>query len=184
MIEKLRKRKILVSIIIVLFLVALIFLINVLLGNKDKVKTEGIDLSYRVYTEDGYSDWYKNGEESENKKSILGIEIKINTKTEGHIIYNVYGDKETFEDNDSYDGELAGNKKDKLYGIKIGLTDDLYKKYDIYYRTYNKKDKWLDYTTNYSVSGDNGVNIEKIQIKVIEKDSDFNHKNEKASIGF
>ena len=184
MIEKLRNRKILATIIIVVFLVLLIFLINIWLGNRDKIKTSGIDLSFRVYTEDGYSDWYKNGEESTNKKPILGIEIKMNTKTNGHIIYNVYGNEDTFEDNDTYEKETAGNKKDKLFGIKIGLTDDLYKKYDIYYRTYNKKDGWLDYTSNYSISGDNGVNIEKIQIKVLEKNDKFDHKEEKASIGF
>lgn len=178
--DKYENKKTFISILIAFFLMA-IFLLLKLGSNGGTKETDGIKLYYRVHTKSGYSDWYTDGEET-NLKSILGIEIKVESDKTGHIIYNTYSSSDNFRDNDSYDGEISGNKKDKIYGIKIGLTDELAKDYEVYYRTYNKKDGWLDYTSNYNISGDNGVDIEKIQIKVLEKKEKIK-EGSKSSIG-
>lgn len=174
------KRKAIIGIIVLIFII-LVALISVYLYNETNVR----GLQYRIYNEDGWSKWYSSDQiAGEENKKITAIEIKIDSEKSGHIIYNTYSATDNFDNNDSYDGDTAGNKKDSLYGIKISLTDDLYNNYKVYYRTYNKKDKWLDWTTDYNISGNNEVNIEKIQIKMMNNNYEFNEKQEKNSIGF
>ena len=174
------KRKAIIG-IVVLIIIILISLISIYLYNKTNVR----GLQYRIYNEDGWSKWYTSNQiAGESNKRIAAIEIKIDSEKSGHILYNTYSTSDDFEDNDTYDGETAGNSKDSISGIKITLSDDLYDNYDLYYRTYNKKDEWLDWTTDYKISGDKDVDIEKIQIKFINKGEDFNEKQEKSSIGF
>ena len=72
--------------------------------------------------------------------------------------------------------------KSSIYGIRLSLSDELYKKFNIVYRTYNKKDGWLDWTTDYRISGDNGVDIEMIEIKVVSS-SEKIKTSERSYIG-
>ena len=170
------------AIIGIIVLIVAILLILVLFNVFNDYKGNG--LQYRVFNEDGWSKWYSNNQiAGKTSKRITAIEIKIDSNN-SHIIYNTSSTSDDFSDNDTYDGNTSGNKKDALYGIKIALTDDLYKNNKIYYRTYNKKDGWLDWTSDYNISGDNEVDIEKIQIKIIDKDDEFKEKQEKSSIGF
>ena len=179
------KKKIIIFLSVFIAIVITIFVLVLLKVNKGVIKTEGIKVYYRIYTKDGVSKWFKNGQIAEIKQNkITGFESKIETKYNGHILYNTTSSTNDFDDNDSYDGELAGNKKDGIYGIKFNLTDELYQNYNIYYRTYNKKDGWLDWTNNYAISGDNEVDIEKIQIKVIKNTDSIDGKTKTPSIGF
>ena len=181
--NKKNKNVILALIIIILLLVFSIGMYFV--NNRDVINTNGIKLYYRVYTSDGWSKWYKNGQVAgRDNKNITAIEAKIETDKEGHILYNTYSATDDFEDNDSYDGETAGDKKEGIYGIKMFLTDDLYSEYQIYYRSHNKKDGWLDWTSRYNISGDNEVDIDQIQIKILKIEDKFEQDIEKASIGF
>ena len=180
---KIRKLIILILIFILTFITLLIIYNRI--ANKDAIFTKGIDLRYRIYTKDGWSKWYKNGQiAGEKNKKILAIEAKISSDAKGHIYYNTYGTNNTFEDNDDYDGVTSGNKKDNIYGIKLGITDELYQKYKIYYRTYNKIDGWLDYASINEISGNNEVNIEKIQIKIIDMNQMINDNTKNPSKGF
>ena len=180
------KRKKIGLIILFFFLVAFLALIFITkINNKDSINTKGISLYYRVYTEDGYSKWYKNGQiAGYNNKKILGFEAKVESDYNGNIYYNTFGIDNNFDDNDAFNGELSGDKKNNIYAIKIGITDDLYTNYKLFYRTYNKKDGWLDWASVNQISGDNEVNIEKIQIKIVSIDDkeDFNITN--SSKGF
>ena len=49
------------------------------------------------------------------------------------------------------------------------MTKMLGKKYDICYRTYNKKDGWLDWACNGEISGNKKYRIKNIKIKIIPK---------------
>ena len=181
--NKKNKNVILALIIIILLLVFSIGMYFV--NNRDVINTSGIKLYYRVYTSDGWSKWYKNGQVAgKENKSITAIEAKIETDKEGHILYNTYSATNDFEDNDSYDGETGGDKKEGIYGIKFFLSDEVFKNYKIYYRSHNKKDGWMDYATDYNISGDNEVEIDKIQLKILLKDSAFSESLEKPNIGF
>ena len=175
--------------IIIIMILCMIFLIMTVIYNRVKNKgaiyTKGIKLEYRVYTEDGWSRYYKNGQiASKDNKKILAIEAKVKSDYEGNIYYNTYGVKNTFEDNDNYNGETSGNKKNNIYAVKFGITDKLYQEYAIYYRTYNKKDGWLDWATLNQISGDNEVNIEKIQIKIVSIDDKEEFDTNNSSKGF
>ena len=183
--KKNKKKKVILSIIIFVIVVVSVFVIIYTNLNRGSISTEGIKLNYRIYTKNGWSRWYKNGQTAGTpNESILAIEAKVDSDKYGNILYNIYSSKEDFEDNDSYNGETAGDKEKGIYGIKMFLTDDLYSEYQIYYRTHNKKDGWLDWTSRYNISGDNEVEIDQIQIKILKIDDKFEQDIEKASIGF
>ena len=179
-----KKKAMLITLLTVSVIGSICLILFILTDNKE-IKTEGISLKYRVYTDDGWSEWYKNGQEAGDiNKSIKAVEASVDSKKTGHILYNIYSQSENFDSNDTYDGDTAGNKKDSIYGIKFFLTDKLFEDYVIYYRTYNKKDGWLDWTSSYEISGDNEVDIEKIQIKILKTGDKNPEPNEKTSIGF
>ena len=180
-----KKRAMLITVLSVAIFGSICLVLFMLTDTNKGIKTEGIDLKYRIYTEDGWSEWYNNGEEAGYMtKSIKAIETSVDSKKTGHILYNVYSQSEDFSSNDVYDGETAGDKKNSIYGIKFFLTDQLFDDYVIYYRTYNKKDGWLDWTSSYEISGDNEVDIEKIQIKILKTGDKNPEPNENTSIGF
>ena len=77
--NKKNKNVILALIIIILLLVFSIGMYFV--NNRDVINTSGIKLDYRVYTSDGWSKWYKNGQVAgKENKSITAIEAKIETR--------------------------------------------------------------------------------------------------------
>ena len=179
------KKKLSFIILLVIVVLLTILLIKLIVRENTVINTKGISIKYRVYTTDGWSDWYQNGQVvGKENKSILAIEAKIESKKKGNILYNVFSTSSDFNDNDTYNGKTAGDKKVPIYGIKLFLTDELYKDYHIYYRTHNKDDGWLDWTNDYNVSGDNGKEIDQIQIKILEIKDEFEINIEKASIGF
>lgn len=118
---------------------------------------------YRTYTKNGWSKWSKNGMVSgDGESAILNIEIKIKSKLKGDIIYKLYQGSEWTN---------VAKKNEKVSGMKITLSNTLYKKYNIFYRTYNDEDEWLEWANDYQISGNKDKTIKKIQIKLLEKDS-------------
>lgn len=179
------KKKTIIIITVILLLLLSILLVIFLNSNKDVINTEGIKIDYRIYTKKGYSKWFKNGQIAGTiNDPILAIEAKIESDKKGNILYNIYSSNNNFGDNDSYNGDIAGDKEKPIYGIKMFLTDELNKNYVIYYRTHNKKDGWLEWTSDYYISGDNEVDIDQIQIKILNKNDKFDYDASKASIGF
>lgn len=143
---------------IAILLMCLIIMISHNYKSLDKVKVK-----YRTYTkEKGWSRWSKNGEVSGNgKDEILNIEVRVKTKAraKGGVRYYVYQNKKWTS------SEKLKNKT--VYGFKAHLFDEIAYEYDIYYRTYNKKDKWFDWSNNSTISGNKKEPITKIQIKTI-----------------
>lgn len=118
---------------------------------------------YRTYTKNGWSKWSKNGVISgDGESDILNIEIKIKSKLKGDIIYKLYQGSEWTN---------VTKENEKVSGMKVTLSNTLYRKYNIFYRTYNDEDEWLEWANNYQISGNKDKAIKKIQIKLIEKDS-------------
>lgn len=176
-----KKNKIVIGLVIFI-LIILIVTFGIISRNNEAKKSK---LFYRVYTEDGWSSWYSNNQVAgEKNKKITAIEVKVNTKEIGSVLYNTYSEVDDFNDNNSYNSETAGDKKHGIYGVKIFLTEELYNNYNIYYKTYNKKDGWLDWSSDNKISGDNGVDIEQIQIKLLNKNEKIDEKQENTSIGF
>ena len=78
----------------------------------------------------------------------------------------------------------------RYFFIKENI-ESLNKKFDICYRTYNKKDKWLSWTCNGNISGNINENITALEIKIIPKNivkydwlKDYNKTLKASSIDF
>lgn len=179
------KKKVLISIVAIALLVGILFGVKYFILEGDVVRTKGIELEYRVYNTDGWSKWYKNGQiAGEKGKTISGIQIKVKSDKTGHVFYNTYSETLNFEDNDEYDGETSGNLKEPIKGIKITLSDQLYKSYILYYRTRNNKNDWLGWSKEFDVpSGNVSEAMDQIQIKVLRKVDQMKIEPKETSIG-
>ena len=157
-----KKKNIQYSILIAIFVlsVSLIIIAAHNYNNLSRVK-----VYYRTYTkEKGWTKWAKNGETSGNGiDPITNIEIKTKTRLKGGIVSYIYQkDKWSIVNNK--------NKNKKISGFKATIYDDLYYEYNVYYRTYNKKDKWLEWSFDNNINGNKKEPITKIQIKALHSD--------------
>lgn len=178
------RKKIFISVIAVsIFIIALLAILNS--KNDGMENTKQVKIYYKTYTNNGWSKWSKNGITSGNyNDSIKNIKVKVKSKTNGYIVYNIYSNDEWIEN------EPDDNQKD-LKGLKLANVNTLNKKFDICYRTYNKKDKWLSWTCNGNISGNINENITALEIKIIPKNivkydwlKDYNKTLKASSIDF
>lgn len=183
------KNKVLFSIIIVALF---IFVLYVVFQKNDGMEQSGLmKIYYRVYTsESGWSRWCKNGLTCGNKKeNIKSYEVKSNINS--GILYYKYSTSNGWENPvNSLESEKL-SKRDYLRGIRLSLYHSSSLKYDLCYRTYNKKNKWLDWNCDGSIgSGNKKENISAIEIKIIPKNvikneylRDYGMNNNDVNIG-
>lgn len=177
------KKIIFIAVLILIIIFSIILIIN----SKNNLNTlNNVKLYYRTYTkEKGWSSWSKNGEVSGNLNyDILNIEFKLKTKEKGNVIYRVYD--ENWNESNNINTKI---KNEEIKALRMSLTDTLDKKYIIYYKTYNKADKWLDYSFDGIINGNANEVIKGIKIKIIPKNvvedewlEDYN--DEKMNVGF
>ena len=137
----LKNKKLLISLgVVILIIIFIIFAFN---NRNDDMENAGISkVKYRTYTKtSNWTKWQKNGLTSGDLKNSI-TNVEISSKKD---IYNVqyYFDNNWSDSNDN-------NKEIK--GIRILNASSFLKNYDVCYRTYNKKDKWLNWTCNGSIS--------------------------------
>lgn len=151
-----KKLAIILSIILGLFIV---FLVTYNINNNASVY-------YRTYSkEKGWTSWVKNGQVSGKKGcAITAIQIKVKSTSNGNVFYDVYTIKDKWTDKNNNNGQTSGNKKNGIRGIKVLITDAMLRKYNVYYRTHNKKDNWLAWAENSEISGNGKYSIDQIQI--------------------
>lgn len=161
---------------IMLFILIIFIFIFILLFSNKKTNIYYRDINSRKYA--------KNGAILENNNGFNGIGFKINNHSFSYQFY-------TNKWNDINDASVNNKYKNKIYGIRLSLDSNLSKEYDICYRTYNKKDKWLKWTCDYEINGDINYKITKLQVKLIKKDSlrsenlpGYNTNSDYGSIGF
>ena len=152
---------------IVFFIVLIVGTIVFVNSKNDGMSnTNEIKIYYRTYYKDKWSKWSKNGITSgDYENNIKNIQIKVKTRTEGYVFYNVYS-------NGKWINEITNNSKIKnnaIKGLSFENMDTIYNKYDICYRTYNKKDKWLGWACNGEVSGNSEENVTALEVKIIPK---------------
>lgn len=188
---KIKKRKeYIFFVIFFIIVISLLFFFNI---NGDGMnQISDIKVYYRTYTDElGWSKWSKNGmtSGSKNKKyEIKNVQIRVKTKYKGSVTYQLYDDKHGWS-NDLYYNETVRNRSIK--GIRIAAAGKIYKKFDVYYRTYNFKDGWLEWAYDGMTSGNKNVQISAIQIKIIPKNviekeylKDYGLNNKKINYGF
>ena len=120
-------------------------------------------VKYRVYQNGKWSKYAQNGMTVGDKEHpIQNIQFKYKNE-KGKILFDIY-------DTDNWISFAEGFvNADEVDGIAIKLTNVLKKKYEICYRTYNKKDKWLNWTCNSEISGNKEEPITAIEVKIIPK---------------
>ncbi len=134
------------------------------------VRREHANIYYRTYTkENGWSKWSKNGEVSGDGQHVIqNIEIKVKSNNKGDVDYSVFQDGNWTKSIGNIESRTFKNKP--MYGIRVCLYGLLGKKYEVYYRTYNSKDKWMEWTLDAGSSGNSKTPIKKIQLKILLDD--------------
>lgn len=157
------------------------------------------DVYYRVHIEDkGWLNWAKNSESAGSQsaaKRLEAIQIKLVKKGEAapegsgkaFLIGNEAKRPDEIKPNVNYqthvqeigwqgfvrNGESAGTsgKKLRLEAIKINLSGDVSRYYDVYYRVHIQDKGWLNWAANGAPSGSQSASkrLEAIQIKIVRK---------------
>lgn len=149
--------------ILAVLIFAIIFIFNKI--NNDGMNNKNIyNVKYKVYQNGKWTKYTKNGMTVGDKEHpIQNLEFKYKTE-KGYIYYLAY--------TEDWTEQIYNNinpTPEKIYGFKINSSNILYKKYDICYRTYNKKDKWLNWTCDGEISGNKKEPITAIEVKMIPK---------------
>lgn len=122
-------------------------------------------VKYRVYQNGKWSKYAQNGMTVGDKEHpIQNIQFKYKNE-KGKILFDIY-------DTDNWISFAEGFvNADEVDGIAIKLTNVLKKKYEICYRTYNKKDKWLNWSCDGEMNENKKEAITALEVKIIPKDS-------------
>ena len=157
-----KKYKIFIALILLVILIVL--LVN-LITNNDGMKNKGIyNVKYRVYQNGKWTKYSKNGMTIGDKEHpIQNIEFKYNDE-KGFVYYNVYTNEWSEQQYEAMNDNL---KEIKM--IQVNISNILYKKYIVCYRTYNKKDKWLNWTCDSEINGNKKEPITALEVKIIPK---------------
>lgn len=159
--------------------------------NDGMQQTRGASVFYKTYNKhEGWTKWSKNGNASgtiNSRFSIENIDIKLKTKLDGTVKIKYYTSKNKWSKNNS----TKLKNKNSIYAIRLAISGDVRKKYDICYRTYNKKNYWLEWACNGEISGNINEKISQLEIKVIPKNiivneylKDYGMVNNPINIGF
>ena len=146
------------------------------------LKRDAASDSMHVYYETGgktygnKSGWKSVGQMTSpvSGKKIQTIKIKLSGKEyEGGIRYKVLCQGSSKWKSWASDGKQAGIAKKRLEAIKIELTGEVAKHYDVCYRTKTATYGWLNWAKNGEESGTVGCskNVQAIQIVLVTKDS-------------
>ena len=160
------KYKIFIAIILaVVLVVGVVLFIVITRKNTDGMNNKDIfNVKYKVYQNGKWSKYTKNGMTIGDKEHpIQNIEFKYN-EDKGGIFIETYTNEWSGQEHN-----VLSKNLEKIYGIKILTSNVLYKKYNICYRTYNKKDKWLNWTCSEEISGNKEEPITAIEVKLIPK---------------
>lgn len=175
-----------IVLIILVFVILIVGSAIILVNNKNDgmENVKGLNIYYKVYTEEkGLNKWYKNGLSNSNKNyNIKNIKIKLKDTDEySFYIYN--------KDNGWVDGNNLKNQD--INAIKVSLFGSMRKKYSVCYRVYNNKNKWLNWSCDNEINGNKEVNIKSIQIKLIPKNAvkneylkDYADNNDRKNYNF
>lgn len=123
---------------------------------------ENYDIYYRVHSSNfGWLGWAKNGEKAGTEEYGYAIEaVQIAVLPKGSAA----------------PGETAGTigQNKRIEAIKIWLTGEIEKEYNVYYRVHVQNFGWLDWAKNGEIAGtvNYGYRMEAIKIALVRKDGD------------
>lgn len=161
------KKNLKLIIIVVISLLIIGAVILFIVKNNNPYKNKGIKgFHYRVYQDKiGWSKWCVNGEICGKKGyAITNITFKMGDSKYNSLYYNFAKNNTFMSEFNYYDVEYTNNKNVPLNGISLYLGGKAEKDFNIYYKTYNKKNGWLKFSNTGLINGSKDQNIEQIQI--------------------
>lgn len=131
----------------------------------------------------GWQNWKYNGVMSGTSgeaKRLEGINIKLTNKPySGSVVYTTHVQTYGWQGNENdittwkRDGQMSGTSGEakRLEAIRISLTGEMAKHYDIYYRVHAQTYGWLAWTKNGAPAGTAGYakRLEGIQVVLVPK---------------
>ena len=151
---------------------------------------ENYDIYYRVHAQEfGWLGWAKNGESAGTagySYRLEAIEVKLVEKggkapgstqdayRQRYVSYQTHVQDIGWQGWKA-NGQMAGTsgQSKRLEAIRIKLTGEMAKQYDIYYRVHSQEFGWLGWAKNGESAGTEGYSyrLEAIQIQLVKKGS-------------
>ena len=124
----------------------------------------------------GWQDWVGNGAvagTSGRSLRVEGFNFLVNSSScSGGVMYKSHVQNIGWQDW-VRDGAMTGTsgKALRVEAIRIKLTGNLAKRYDVYYRVHAQNIGWLDWAKNGAMAGTSGCSyrLEAIQVKLVKK---------------
>ena len=148
--------------------------------------SDDTNIMYKTHVQTyGWQGWKLNGAVSGTfgeAKRLEGINIRLtNQQYSGSVVYTTHVQTYGWQGNESNpntwkrDGQMSGTSGEakRLEAIRIALTGEMAKHYDIYYRVHAQSFGWLNWAKNGEPSGTAGLakRLEGIQIVLVPKGS-------------
>ncbi len=151
-----------------------------------------VNIAYRTHVQTyGWQGWKYNGQMSGTSgqaKRLEGINIKLTNKPySGSIVYTTHVQTYGWQGNENNpntwkrDGAMSGTsgQAKRLEAIRIALTGEMAKRYDVYYRVHAQSYGWLGWAKNGEAAGTAGLakRLEGIQVILVPKDGNAPARN-------
>ena len=151
-----------------------------------------VNIAYRTHVQTyGWQGWKYNGQMSGTSgqaKRLEGINIKLTNKPySGSIVYTTHVQTYGWQGNENNpntwkrDGAMSGTsgQAKRLEAIRIALTGEMAKHYDVYYRVHAQSYGWLGWAKNGEAAGTAGLakRLEGIQVILVPKDGNAPARN-------
>ena len=139
------------------------------------LESKDAKLSYNAHVQSiGNQDYVNEGKMIGTTGKSLRMEaltIKLDTKISGDILYKSYVDKDGWEENYRKSGELSGTigEGKGIQLLRIKLSKDLEKKYDVFYRVHSDIYGWFDWAKNDEITGADCFDIQAVEIRLYLK---------------
>ena len=152
---------------------------NIQTGEAYRVKSA--DIEYQAHVRNiGWQQAVRNGETAGTTGRALSIEaLAVAVKNQdysGSLRYQAHVSDIGWQGWRN-DGEICGTtgRAKSIESVKIELTGEMAKQYDIYYRVHSRDYGWLGWTKNGEAAGTQGCAkpMEAVQIKLIKKGEEF-----------
>ncbi len=125
---------------------------------------------------------------TKTKKELRAIKIKLtglNRKVSGGIHYKAF-DKGKGWSSEKANGKIAGKTKTPIKAVRIWLTGDVSKHYDVLYRVYIKGQGWQPWVKNKAKAGivKKGIYLSALQVKLSPKTADAVGTADRAGVRY
>lgn len=138
-------------------------------GDAVKYSTHISNVGWKNYISNGLSG-YTSG-----NNQIEALRLYLDSEYEGNILYESHIQNIGWESSYKSNGSISGTtgRSYRAESIRIKLTGDISKYYDVYYRVYSKSFGWLGWAKNGEEAGTTNLSekLQAIEVKLVDKNT-------------